>query len=116
MGEGSSDVTGVDVDNLHSTGRTIAGRAGGGRVAARGITTGLDSASGLVGHSVVKSAVSQFVTNHVLDDSNLLGNHLENGGDNVASTARSSDQEGANDMQTVIAPTSEVGNRINRQA
>ncbi|MEJ7634950.1 hypothetical protein [Aeromicrobium sp.] len=107
----------MEVDNLHATGRTIAGRSGGGKAAARGISTGLDSASGLVGHSMVKSAMSQFVTG-VVDDSNKLGNQLENAGDNVsnvASTARSSDEEAAADVQTAIAPNTEISGRINRQ-
>ncbi|RYJ05245.1 MAG: hypothetical protein EON52_12580 [Actinomycetales bacterium] len=118
MGEGSSNVTGVDVDGLHGTGRTIAGRSEGARAAARGLSNGLDSASGSVGHGRIKSALSSFVTDHLVDDSNLLGVQLDNGGNavsNVASTARSSDEEGARALQTDVGSDTEIGDRINRR-
>ncbi|KQY56052.1 hypothetical protein ASD11_16410 [Aeromicrobium sp. Root495] len=118
MGEGSSNVTGVDVDGLHGTGRKIAGRSEGARAAARGLSTGLDSASGTVGHGRIKSALSSFVTDHLVDDSNQLGVHLDTGGNNVsnvASTARSNDEEGARALQADIGLDTEIGDRINRQ-
>lgn len=118
MAEGSSNVTGVEVDGLHATGRKVAGRAEGARAAARGLSQGLDSASGVLGHGRVKSALSTFVTNHVVDDSNLLGQQLDNGGNavsNVASTARSSDEEGARALQVDIGSDTEIGDRINRR-
>jgi hypothetical protein len=118
---GSSDVTGVEVDGLHGTGRTIAGRSTGGQSAANGIKQGLDSASGLVGHSRIKSALTSFVTNHVIDDSNLVGHQLSAGGDNVsnvASTARSSDEEHAHalspDVNLNSDTSSDLNGRINR--
>lgn len=116
---GSGHVTGVEVDNLHRTGGTIKGRAEGGRVAATGLKTGLDSASGAVGHGLVKGALTDFVTNHMLDDSNLLGHQLENGGSNiefVAATAQSEDTEGGRNMQTTIGENSGISDRINNSA
>jgi len=115
---GSGDVTGVEVDQLHTVGRTIGGRAGGGRAAARNLGTGLDSASGGIGHAVVKGAISKYVSDHLVDDGILLGHQLEAGGANVANvaaTARAGDEQAAHDLQSVIAPTTDLNDRINRQ-
>ena len=115
---GSGDVTGVNVEQLHGAGRTIGGRAGGGRAAARNLGTGLDTASSGIGHAVVKGAISKFVTDHLVDDGILLGHQLEAGGanvSNVASTARATDEESARELQTVIRPTTDISDRINRQ-
>lgn len=117
----SGDVTGVEVEGLHGTGRTVAGRSTGGQSAANGIKHGLDSASGSVGHGRVKSALTTFVTNHVIDDSNLVGHQLTAAGDNVsnvASTARSTDEEGAHVLSTEVNlssdQSSDLNGRINR--
>ena len=116
---GSGDVTGVEVDNLHRTGGTIKGRSEGGRVAANALKTGLDSASGAVGHGRVKGALSTFVTNHVIDDSNLLGHQLDNAGANVeyvAATAQSEDQEAGRELQATIGENTSISDRINHRA
>lgn len=117
----SGDVTGVEVEGLHGAGRKVAGRSAGGQAAAKGLKEGLDSASGTVGNGRIKTALTSFVTNHVIDDSNLLGHQLTAGGDNVsnvASTARSSDEEGAHALSVEVNGTSDGGtdlsNRINR--
>ena len=118
---GSGDVTGIEVDGLHGAGRTVAGRSTGGQSAANGLKHGLDSASGSVGHGKIKSALSTFVTNNVIDDSNLVGHQLTAAGDNVsnvASTARSSDEENARTLSTEVNSTSGqadgLRSRINR--
>lgn len=118
---GSGDVTGVEVEGLHATGRTVAGRSTGGQSAANGLKHGLDSASGTVGHGRIKSALTAYVTNHVVDDSNLVGHQLTAGGNNVsnvASTARSSDEEGAHTVGVEVNLTSDtstgLSSRINR--
>lgn len=118
---GSGDVTGVQVDGLHGAGRTVAGRSTGGQSAANGLKHDLDSASGSVGHARVKSALTAFVTNNVIDDSNVVGHQLTAGGDNVsnvASTARSSDEESARSISAEVNATSGeadgLRNRINR--
>ena len=118
---GTGDVTGVEVDGLHGTGRKISGRSTGGQAAANGLKQGLDSASGSVGHGRIKSALTTYVTNHVIDDSNLVGHQLTAGGDNVsnvASTARSGDEEGAHSLANEVNLNSDtstdLNNRINR--
>ena len=115
---GSSDVTGVEVSQLHTVGTTVSGRSTSGHAAAKGLKEGLDSASGTLGHPIVGTALTSFVNDHVLDDSGKLGNLLTDGGhnvSNVASTARASDEQGGANLSTPIAGTSEVGDRINRQ-
>ncbi|KQV74930.1 hypothetical protein ASC61_07925 [Aeromicrobium sp. Root344] len=115
---GSSDVTGVEVGQLHKVGTTVSGRSTSGHAAAKGLKEGLDSASGGLGHPIVGTALTSFVNDHVLDDSGKLGNLLTDGGhnvSNVASTARNSDEAGAANLATPISTTSEVGDRINRQ-
>ncbi|MEH3032855.1 MAG: hypothetical protein PGN07_02155 [Aeromicrobium erythreum] len=114
---GSGDVTGVEVDNLHGTGGTIKGRSENGRAAANGLKNGLDSASTSVGHSRVKGALTSYVTNHVVDDSNKLGVELDTAGSNVeyvAASARSSDEEGARTLQTTVSENTGISDRINR--
>lgn len=113
----SGDVTGVRPDGLHATGRKIAGRSGGGRSAANSLTSNLDGSAARTGHALVTSALRAFVNNGVLDNSILLGNQLENGGDNVsnvASTARNSDEEGARALQLDVATGTDMSDRINR--
>lgn len=118
---GTGDVTGIEVDGLHGTGRKVAGRSSGGQAAANGLKQGLDAASGSVGHGRIKSALTTYVTNHVIDDSNLVGHHLTAGGDNisnVASTGRSSDEENAHSLAAEVNlnsdASSDLNNRINR--
>jgi len=118
---GSGDVTGIEVDGLKGAGRTVAGRSSGGQSAADGLKYGLDSASESVGHGRVKSALSNFVTDNVLSDSALVGHQLTAGGNNisnVASIARSSDQENAHSLAAEVNSTSGeadgLRSRINR--
>ncbi|MET0819759.1 MAG: hypothetical protein ABWY58_02250 [Aeromicrobium sp.] len=118
---GSGDVTGIDVAGLNGAGRTVAGRSAGGQSAANGLKHDLDSASGSVGHARIKSALTNFVTNNVIDDSNVVGHQLTAAGDNVsnvASTARSSDEESAHAITTEVNATSGQADglrtRINR--
>ena len=118
---GSGDVTGVQVDGLHGAGRTVAGRSAGGQSAANGLKHDLDSASGTVGDARIKSALTAFVTNNVIDDSNAVGHQLTAAGDNVsnvASTARSSDEEHAHAISAEVNSTSGEADglrvRINR--
>jgi hypothetical protein len=115
---GSGDVTGVEVGQLYKVGSTVSNRADSGNAAAKGLKEGLDSAQGSLGHPIVGAALSGYVTDHVLDPSGKLGNLLTDGGhnvSNVASTARSSDEQAAANLQTPLSSTSEVGDRINRQ-
>jgi hypothetical protein len=115
---GSSDVTGVEVGQLHKVGTKVSGRSTGGHAAAKGLKEGLDSASSGLGHPIVGTALTSFVTDHVLDDSGKLGNLLTDGGhnvSNVASTARGSDERGGANLTAPVAESSEVGDRINRQ-
>ena len=115
---GSSDVTGVEVGQLHNVGTKVSGRSDSGHSAAKGLKEGLDSASGSLGHPIVGTALTSFVTDHVLDDSGKLGNLLTDGGhnvSNVASTARNSDEQGGANLTAPVAESSEVGDRINRQ-
>lgn len=115
---GSSDVTGVEVGQLHQVGKTVSGRSATGRAAAKGLKEGLDSATGLLGHPIVSAALTGFVSDHVLDPSNKFANLLEDGGNNVAnvaSTARSSDESAAANLQTPVSGTSSINDRINRQ-
>ena len=67
-----SDAIGVEVSGLHGTGRTISGRSAGGEAAAKGLKEGLHSAGGSIGHFVVSSAVTSFVSDQVLDPANKL--------------------------------------------
>lgn len=117
MGSDSGAI-GVEVDALHGTGRTISGRSSGGESAAKGLKEGLDSAGGTIGHFAVKSAMTAFVTNDVVDPANKLPVQLTDGGtnvSNVASTARDSDNEGAAALSAPIADASGYASRINRQ-
>ena len=115
---GDSGVVGVEVEALHGTGGTIAGRAGHGHAAAKGLKEGLDAAHGQVGHPVVRAALSSFVTTDITDNANRLGDQLTDGGhnvSNVAATARDSDDEGARGLQPDVTGTSTISDRINRQ-
>jgi hypothetical protein len=115
---GSGDVTGVEVGRLYEVGTTVSGRAESGNAAAKGLKEGLDSAKGSLGHPIVGAALSGYVTDHVLDPSGKLGNLLTDGGhnvSNVASTARSSDEQAAANLQAPVSGTTDVGSRINRQ-
>jgi hypothetical protein len=113
-----SDAIGVEVSGLHGTGRTISGRSAGGEAAAKGLKEGLHSAGGSIGHFVVSSAVTSFVSDQVLDPANKLPVQLTDGGinvSNVASTARDSDNEGAAALSSPISESSSFSARINRQ-
>ncbi len=113
---GGSNVTGVEVDALHATGGKIKGRSDGSQSAAHGLKNGLDSASGSVGQGRIKGAVSSFVTNHVVDDSNLLSHQVSNAGSNVsfvASTTRAEDEEGGRSVQQSVSDDTTIANRIN---
>jgi hypothetical protein len=117
MGSDSGAI-GVEVDALHGTGNTISARSTGAGSAAKGLMEGLDSAGGGIGHYAVKSAMTAFVTNDVMDPANKLPVQLTDGGhnvSNVAATARDSDNAGAAALTAPISGTSEVGTRINRQ-
>ena len=113
-----SGALGIEVDALHGTGSTISARSTGGSAAAKGLMQGLDSAGGSVGHHAVKSAMTAFVTNDVMDPATKLPVQLDDGGhnvSNVAATARDSDNAGAAALAAPISGTSDVGTRINRQ-
>jgi len=118
MSDSGSGVVGVEVESLHSTGGTIAGRAGHGHAAAKGLKEGLDAAHGSVGHPVVRAALSAFVTTDITDNANKLGTQLTSGGhnvSNVAATARDSDEDGARGLTPGITETTAIDERINRQ-
>jgi hypothetical protein len=113
-----SGAIGVEVDALYGTGRTISGRSAGAESAAKGLKEGLDSAGGGVGHFAVKSAMTAFVADQVVDPANKLPVQLTDGGanvSNVAATARDRDNEGAAALSTPIASASDYASRINRQ-
>ncbi len=118
MAEGSSNVTGVEVGSLYKVGTTVSGRSTSGHAAAKGLKEGLDSASGAMAHPVLSAALTNYVTQHVLDPSTKLGSLLTDGGNNIsntAATARNSDDNAAASLQTPVGGTSEIGGRINRQ-
>ena len=117
MGSDSGAI-GVEVDALHGTGSTISARATGGGSAARGLMEGLESSGGGIGHFAVKSAMTAFVTNDVMDPATKLPVQLTDGGhnvSNVAATSRDSDNAGAAALTAPVSGTSEIGSRINRQ-
>ena len=117
MGSDSGAI-GVEVDALHGTGRTISARSSGGGAAAKGLRRAWTRPAGTVGHFAVKSAMSAFVTNDVMDPATKLPDQLEDGGhnvSNVAATARDSDNAGAAALTAPVSGTSEIGSRINRQ-
>lgn len=117
MGSDSGAI-GVEVSGLHGTGSTISGRSTGADAAAKGLKEGLDSAGGSIGHFAVKSAVTAFVANDIVDAANKLPAQLVDGGhnvSNVASTARDSDNEGAAALSAPIAEATGFSSRINRQ-
>jgi hypothetical protein len=117
MGSGSGAI-GVEVSGLHGTGTTISGRSSAADAAAKGLKEGLDSAGGSIGHFAVKSAVTAFVANDIVEPANKLPVQLTDGGhnvSNVASTARNSDNEGAAALRAPISDASTFNARINRQ-
>ncbi|MDX6278873.1 MAG: hypothetical protein QOJ72_3001 [Nocardioidaceae bacterium] len=117
MGSDSGAI-GVEVTGLHGTGRTISGRSAGGEAAAKGLKEGLHTAGGSIGHFVVRSAVTSFVSDEVVEPANKLPVQLADGGvnvSNVASTARESDNDGAAALSSPIADSSGFSARINRQ-
>lgn len=117
MGSDSGAI-GLEVDALHGTGTTISARSTSGGAAAKGLMQGLDSAGGTVGHHAVKSALTAFVTNDVMDPATKLPVQLTDGGhnvSNVAATARDSDNAGAAALAAPVSGTSEIGARINKQ-
>lgn len=106
MSSGSSDVVGLEVDALHGTGTRISGRAAGGGSAARGLLTGLDSAHPRMGHPLVRSALSTFVTTEVMDLAHHLATNVSAAGhhvSNVAATGRDSDNDGARGLSPDLA-------------
>jgi hypothetical protein len=116
MGSDSGAI-GVEVDALYATGRTISGRSAGAGSAATSLKEGLDSAGGGVGHFAVRSAMTAFVSNEVVEPANKLPVQLTDGGanvSNVAAASRDSDNEGAAALSAPIAAASDYASRINR--
>lgn len=104
----SPDVIGLDVDGLHRTGATIAGRAAAGGAVARRLVTGLDSAHGGLGHPSVRQALQTYVTNDVNEHARHLEATITAAGhdvSNVAATGRNSDQEGAHGLAPLLGTT-----------
>ncbi|GAA2085058.1 hypothetical protein GCM10009821_28180 [Aeromicrobium halocynthiae] len=110
-----SGIVGAVVDTLHSVGRNIARRSGGGGPAARRLSTTLESSASAVGHPRVRGSITAYVTNNVVDTANLFGSQLTAAGDNVsnvASTIRNEDTEGGYVLQTEVAANSAISDRI----
>ena len=114
-----SGLIGATVDTLHSIGRNIARRSGGGGPAARMLSTSLESSAGTVGHPRVRSAITAYVTNNVVDNANLFGSQLTAAGanvSNVASTIRNEDTEGGYVLRGEVAVNSALSDRIHGNA
>lgn len=108
----------MSASGLHQTGRTISGRSESGGSAASLLKQGLDSGSGTVGHHSIKSAMSRFVTNRILDSSIKLPVQLDSGGvnvSNVAGVARDDDNERATRLSGPIGGSTGISGYINWQ-
>ncbi|MGJ9414328.1 hypothetical protein ACHAAC_16620 [Aeromicrobium sp. CF4.19] len=107
---------GANVDGLHKTGGKIAGRSSGGSTAGKNLGSNLDSSATAIGHGRIKSALTAFVTNGVIDKGNLLGTQVTAAGNNVANvaaTVRNEDNEGARTVHTSAAQDTSIADRIN---
>lgn len=103
---------GMEVNELHSAGTSMAGRSGHAQTHANGLKTGVDDATGSVGHAVVKSALNSLLTDHILDPAIKLPGLVGGGGEgiaNVAATGRDSDNEGGSSLAAPIAQMTDGG-------
>lgn len=103
---GDNGPIGIQVTALHSAGTSMAGRSTHAQTHATGLKTGVDDATGTVGHAVVKSALNSLLTDHILDPAIKLPGLVGAGGEgiaNVAATGRDSDNDGATGLAAPIA-------------
>lgn len=108
----------MSASGLHQAGRTTSGRSAGAGASSGNLKTGLDAASGRIGNNRVKSRMSAFVTNRVVDSANRLPVAVESGGinvSNVASVARDDDNEKASRMAGPIGGSTGISGHINRK-
>ncbi|HWU23151.1 MAG TPA: hypothetical protein VN088_16555 [Nocardioides sp.] len=94
MGSESADIVGMDVTGLHSTGQTIAGRSDTAGSHAARVRDGVQGGAAAAGHPTVKRALSNLLTEHVIDPAAKLPGLLDATGRgiaNVAATGRDED-------------------------